>query len=624
MRKTGKTVGAAVLTLMLVIGNLYSVQYGGSDQLNVTVSAKDNAEAREENIMTGSTEDGAADDITDSAEDAVQITLVQDASFVSGSGASVSENTITISDAGIYRLSGALESGQIYVNAGGSDSVVLVLDGVEITNENEPAIYVENAELTTICLADGSQNLVQSGEDTGGSAAEGEADESAEGGAIYARDDLTLAGTGALEVTGFINNGIQTSNNLIIEGGSITVDAVNNGIKGKDSVTLTGGIISVASGGDGIKSDDTTGDGYGVISIEGGEIQITSGGDGLQAETTLTVSDGDLQVTSGGGSADAETVSNNFGFGMGGFGENWDMEDEDAESTKGIKSGELLTITGGTISVDSYDDALHSNGTVTISGGSITAASGDDGIHADTELTITDGSIEVTQSYEGLEANQIRIGGGDIQITATDDGINANGGTDSWGFWGGQSSWGSQGADEATSEETTEETAEETPLLLITGGTIWIDAQGDGLDSNADLTIEGGTIIVDGPSDSMNGAIDYGSENGGTCTISGGTVLAIGSSGMTETFDDGSLQCSFLCGLSSNYAAGSAITISDADGNVLFDHIAARSFSSIVFSSPELEQGAAYQISIDGETTEIILTGVSTSDSGQGNRQGRR
>lgn len=581
-----------LLALLLGSGLLYSMQYEASDVQGAGESPAD-----------GNEEDGAEDENTQiyNLEEAVQIDLAQDATSVSGSGVSVSANTITIRSAGTYRFSGTLENGQIYVDADGSDSVVLVLGGVDITNESEPAIYVENAGNTVIYLPQGSQNRIQSGEDTGGPAAEGEIDENAEAGTVYARDDLTLAGTGSLEVTGFMNNGIQTSNNLVIEGGIIAVDAVNNGIKGKDSVSITGGTITVTSGGDGIKSDDTTGEGYGVISIEDGDIQVTSGGDGVQAETVLAISGGSIRITSGGGSADAETVSSDFGFGRSGFSENWDMEDEDAQSTKGIKSGAELIISGGTVTVDSYDDSIHSNGTITVSGGSIVAASGDDGMHADTELTITGGTIEISQSYEGLEGNQILIEGGDIQATASDDGVNAYGGTGSWG---------------------TGKTTEETPLLLITGGTVYINAQGDGLDSNGDLTVEGGTITVDGPSDSANGAIDSGLENGGSCSINGGTLLAIGASGMAETFDSSSGQCSFLYSFSTDYGAGSVITVSDADGNILFEHTAARSFSSVVFSSSELEEGEVYQISVDGETEEVTLTSVSGSYSRQGEGSG--
>ncbi|MCD8348071.1 MAG: carbohydrate-binding domain-containing protein [Lachnospiraceae bacterium] len=642
LREAGKKAG--IVCLALIFAGTYVLE--GNAQENMSDTADENAS---EEINADAERTAATEKTVDTyidEENAVQVTLADDGSTVSGSGASVSGNVITISEEGSYWFTGSLSDGQILVDVDGDETVVLMLAGVEITNPADAAIYVENADRAIVYLVDGTKNQIVSGEDTGSSAADGEVDDTAEGGAIWAKDDLMIGGSGSLTVKGFLNNGIQTSNDLTIEDGTITVDAVNNGIKGKDSVTILGGTITVTAGGDGIKSDDDTGDGYGVVTIEEGEIQIESGEDGIQAETLLTISGGTIQITSGGGSAEAGTASaTSVTGGWTSFFSGWDMEDEDTESMKGIKAGSEMQITGGTILVDSYDDSIHSNGTITILDGSITVSSGDDGVHADTELTISDGTIVVSQSYEGLEGNQIRIEGGNIQVTATDDGINANGGSDSWGrgmmgAGNGMDSNGDMGinmnagtnADTGTdasedfvgntSENVSENASETTPWLLITGGTIWVNAQGDGLDSNADLTIEGGTIIVDGPSDSSNGSIDYGSENGGSCTISGGTVLAIGASGMAETFGSSSTQCSFMLSLSSNYAAGSVITICDAEGNVLFEHTSERAFSSIIYSSADLEEDGTYQIMVDSDTTEITLTSVTGSYSWSGESTG--
>ncbi|MCD7954536.1 MAG: carbohydrate-binding domain-containing protein [Lachnospiraceae bacterium] len=626
VKNAGKTAGVLFLTLVFAAGCSQTGETleGTTEAFAVenvveTAAAENNMEnpaADDEQTAAAGNDTAAADSYADTAH-AVQIILsVDDTTISGGSGASVSQNVVTISAGGTYQITGSLTDGQIYVDADGDDTVVLLLAGAEISNKEEAAVYVENAGLTVLYLAEGTENWIVSGEDTGSLASEGEADDAAEGGAVWAKDDLLIGGSGSLEVIGFINNGIQTSNNLTIESGTITVDAVNHGIKGKDSVTISGGTIAVTSGGDGIKSDDTTGEGYGVIEISGGEIQIESRCDGIQAETVLTISGGEIQITAGGGSGDT-AVASSEGWGFNGFYEGWDMEDEDTESTKGIKAGSELFVSGGTIAVDAYDDALHSNGTITVSGGSITVSTGDDGVHADTELIVSDGSITVTQSVEGLEANQITISGGDISVIASDDGINANGGSSSWGWGMGMGQTASQNASEEG-----QSSSEEMPLLLITGGTLWINAQGDGLDSNGDLTIEGGTVVVDGPSDSMNGAIDSGSENGGVCTISGGTVLAIGSSGMAETFSGSSEQYSFMLTLSANYTAGSTITISDADGNVLFEHTSERTFSSVIFSSPELEEGGTYQITIDGDTAEITLTSVAGSYSWSGSSSG--
>ena len=145
------------------------------------------------------------------------------------------------------------------------------------------------------------------------------------------------------------------------------------------------------------------------------------------------------------------------------------------------------------------------------------------------------------------------------------------------------------------------------PMLRVTGGSLHIDAEGDGLDSNGDLIIEGGEIVVDGPSRSGNGALDSGTESGGACLVNGGTILAIGASGMAESFDGASEQCSFRHTFEQELPAGSEITVTDADGNVLVEHIAAKSFSSVVFSCPELTTGESYVLTAGDERVEISM-----------------
>lgn len=429
--------------------------------------------------------------------DWTEIMLVQDASTVSGGGASVKGNVVSITKGGNYRLTGSLTDGQIYVEAGKKDEITLALDGVSIENAAGDAIHIENAEKVTLVLTDGTENTVVSGTETVIDENAEPQSGTAEGAAIYARDDLAVEGEGSLTVSGYINNGLHTTNNLTITSGNIDVTAVNNGIKGKDSVTVSGGNISVLSGGDGIQSDDETGEGYGVVHI-----------------------------------------------------------------------------LDGTIRVESYGD----------------------GIFAQTQLMIEDGAIDVTRSSEALEANQIGIRGGNIFLRASDDGMNAYGGTSAWG-WGRDS----------------QKTTGEMPNLLIEGGTITVDADGDGLDSNGNIYIEGGVIVVNGPVNSANGAIDSGTEIGGVCVVNGGTILALGSAGMAEGFDSESGQCSFLYNLSDGFEAGAKIAVTDADGQELFSCEAVKEGGSVVFSSPELEQGGTYTLSVDGREMEVTLDDVSTT-----------
>lgn len=585
---------------------LFGIFYLSSDtQKNKDTVSK---EAKKQNNEKDNNNDISAKTIPDEVNNIInqgegtKIKLKQDGSEVSGQGATVSGNKITIKKSGNYSISGKISEGQIYVDAGGDDTVVLSLCGADITNKSDAAIHIENAGYTAVFLKENTKNCIKSGVEVDIDKMQETAEKEQTGGALYSRDDLAVSGDGELSVLGYINNGIHTTNNLVIDSGNITVQAVNNGIKGKDSVSLNGGKIFVKSVGDGIKSNDTTGEGYGFISVTSGDFTIESKNDAIQAETVLKISGGNFNISSGGGSKDVKFSSDN-GWGMADSG--WDMEEENKESTKGLKSGTRTIISGGVFDVDSMDDAFHSNGSVEITGGKITAASGDDGIHADNELTIEDGVIKITRSYEGLEGNQILVKGGEISVVASDDGMNAYGGSNSRGPGGSQN------------------TTAETPNLNITGGKIYVNADGDGLDSNGNLTVEGGVIVVDGPSGNGNGALDSGSENGGKCTVNGGTVLAVGSSGMAETFDSTSKQYSFCHNFTSEFSKGDKIVISDKDGKELYSYTAVKSGSSVIFSSGKLSKGETYTLRVGDMSEEITLDNISTtSGESTGNRPG--
>lgn len=483
----------------------------------------------------------------------VRITLKQDGSESSGGGVSIADNTVTISRSGTYLVSGTLENGKLRVDAGEKDTVILLLDGVNITNPSDAAIDIKSVGHTSIQIKEGTENQLQSGTKAMKDKEEDSTEQEAKGAAIDANGDLSIAGTGSLQILGCINDGIMSKKTVLIENGKLTIE---------------------------------------------------SKGDAVQADTMLKISGGDFSVLTGKGSSEASFSSDN---GWGSPDSGWDMSEESEASTKGFKSGTQMWISGGTFTVDSYDDSFHSNGSIAISGGTFSIASGDDGIHADTDLKISGGKIQITKSYEGLESNQITIEDGEIGIAAADDGMNANGGSQN-------SRGGGPGKPrEQTAPEATDSAADQMPNLKISGGTISVNADGDGLDSNGNLMVEGGLITVNGPVSDGNGALDVGSENGGTCTISGGTILALGSSGMAETFGEDSKQCSFLYNLESAYEKGAEIIISNEDGKELFRYTAVKAGSSVVFSSPELVKGENYILSVDGKTEKITMDSVSQS-----------
>lgn len=561
------------------------------------------------------------------------ITLSPDGSTSTDASVRIDGQTVTIIQAGTYQIAGTLDDGALIVESAENAKITLVLGGVNIKNSIGAAIQISTADDVTIELSEGTTNVLQSGEEV--DIATATESEEASGGALQSKADLKIKGKGSLTVLGYLNNGIHCTKDLKIKNGNISVTALGHGIKGKNSVTVSGGTVTVTSGKDGITSDETENEEKGFVTIEDGEIIITSAGDGVSAETTLTVTGGVISIISGGGSANAQQKTDNMR-------DWWDFDnsasDDNSASCKGLKAGKALVISGGSITIDAQDDALHTDGDMTISGGECILSTGDDGAHAALSLTVLDGKITVLTSYEGLEANQITLAGGELDITASDDGINANGGSDGFsggfggGFGGRRSDMNSQSGDmtppdnsnmqtppdgnapsgnpptmpgqDAADSTTTDDTTDKQPVLLITGGKITVNADGDGLDSNGDLRVEGGDITINGPSNGGNGALDIGTENGGAGVIAGGTLIALGTSSMTENFGSTSTQCAFLVTMNS-FGAGETITITDSQGNVLYTGVTVKSANSVVFSSPDLVVGETYTVTI-GSTSATV------------------
>lgn len=520
----------------------------------------------------------------------------------------VKNSTITIKSAGTYKITGTLKDGQIIVNAGKDDTVTLILDNANINCSTSAPIYSKQSGTTVVYLADKSTNSLT---DTATNVEK-------ENSAIYAQDNLVIAGTGTLKVTANENDGIKSKDNLVIENGNINITTDKDGIQGKDSLTIKDGTITINSGADGLKSNNDKDEEKGYILIDGGTFNITSGEDAVQAETNLTINGGDFIVISGGGNEKSTKTHNDFGGGprpdgdrgegMTPPGDNGERpeppemengqplempEDNNAEkkidnekkeensettseeesvSTKGLKAGGDLTITSGNFNLDCADDTLHAGGTILISDGTITALSGDDGIHSDTELTITGGTIDIQKSYEGLEAVNINIEGGNISIVASDDGINVN---DSNG------------------------------LLNITGGTTYVNARGDGLDSNGSITMTGGTVLVDGPTSNGDGALDYDH----TANITGGTLVAAGSSGMVQAITASDNKSTLNLYFTETQKANTLVSITDESGNLVCAYKPTKDFQNIVIYNSDILKNKKYTVSVGGTITGESVNG---------------
>ena len=495
---------------------------------------------------------------------------------VEAEGVQVDGDQLTITTAGTYRLSGSLVDGQIIVDTDEKELVRLILDGVDISSSTSAPIYIRNAEEVLLLLADGTENRISDAGDY--RLDDPETDEP--NAAVFSTADLTIAGDGSLSVSGNYNDGIASKDGLVIANGEITVQAVDDCIRGKDYLVIKDGLIKVVAGGDGLKSDNAEDETRGYISIESGQIEITAGGDAIDAETDVIIADGSFNITTAAGS---QTRLDQY------------------TSAKGIKASVSILIDDGTFTFDTADDALNSNGSIEINGGSFLIASGDDGMHADETLTINDGNIRITQSYEGLESAVITINAGEIYIRSSDDGINVAGGVDSSGMnpgMGGRPAPGGRGQDFFTSAGNY--------YLYIHGGYIVMDAGGDGLDVNGAAEMTGGVVLLNGPTENMNGALDYYT----AFNISGGILLAVGSSGMAQAPSESSSQYALLANLSSAQRAGTLIHLQTSSGEEVLTFSPSKSYQSIVFSSPDLEKGTTYEIYLGGSSSGSEVDGL--------------
>ena len=579
-----------VVTSMLVTGCSKST----TNENNTAGKVQDSAgslsqtEGRDHNTtkVTDLTQYLAAEDVAYSTEDTyteydkastTTITLEGSSATVNGAGATVTDGIVSINEAGCYVISGELTDGQIFVEEDNKGMVRLILNGVTIHSSNSAPIYIKNAGKTIISLEEGTQNVLSDGTNY----VYTDVAEEEPNAVLFSKDSLTINGSGSLVVEGNFNNGISSKDVLKFMSGTIQVTAVNNGIVGRDALIVKTADITVNSGGDGLKTSNDTDASKGLLMIEDGSFRVTSGEDAMQAETAMIVKDGNFTLLSGGGST--QTVN-------------------DDVSMKGIKASSILSIDNGTFVIDSCDDSIHSNNDIIINGGSFQLTSGDDGIHADAQLDLNAGDITITKSYEGIEALTMNLAGANINVVASDDGINIAGGQDS------SSLGGRPGMNQFSAGNGT---------LTIQAGIIYVDASGDGIDVNGSASMTGGEVYVSGPTNNGNAALDYD----GKFTVSGGVMYAVGSSGMAQAPSTDSSQASILVNTDSSYQANAKIEIKDKDGTLIGTFTVKKRFNSIVFTSPDLTLDGTYNLSVDGvvvATLELTQTVTTSGEVGRG------
>lgn len=485
---------------------------------------------------------------------ASQITLADQTATVTGQGASFSDQTLTITQAGTYVLTGIGKNIKLVVEAADTDQVHLVFQNLTLEGEGT-LLQINKAQEVVISLAEGSQNALTESQAS---------DDEKVKATIHSQVPLTLNGTGNLTLTALTKNALEVEGDLKVLGGAYTVKAANHGFKAE-----------------------------GALDIEAATLTIEAGKDGLHAE-----------------------------------------HDETTERAN-----------------------------ISLNPTQLSIAATEDGVDAGNELTIKGGTITVSQSEEGLEARVIRQLGGDVTIKSSDDGVNASAGSSSktsdtsatskttdasaTSNTADTSSSASQAtatpaatsqADQANKDKNAtppsppagqappqggqppqngqgpggmppggQEESDPSLQIILEGGTLTIDAEGDGIDSNGTVSISGGSLVVNGSVQGGNGPLDAA----GDITITGGRVWALGTSDMLQGFAQGSTQASITANIAGT--AGQTLIILDAKGKEVARQTASKDFQAVIMSSADLVDGQTYTIQVEGTTqtaTAALVTPV--------------
>lgn len=595
---------AAVLLLMLMLAPTMMGCSGRSESSGSGMEgASDNVS---DNVSASGTKDSPAADTSglfsnrdfevgyDESESAL-IELNGSTAVCSSDAVEISGSTVTITDEGTYILSGTLEDGMIVVHADKTDKVQLVLNHVTLHSETSAPVYILQADKVFITTAPGSDNALSNG---GTFTA---IDENNIDAVIFSKEDLTLNGSGALTITSPAGHGVVSKDSLRITSGSYDIQCASHALCGKDEICLANADLTIVAGKDGIHADNEDDASLGYVYIQSGSFSISAEGDGISASAWMQIEDGSFDITAGGGSVNAASArSDSWGSFMGGgrrgggrmsgpmenasSGASETDGSADSASMKGVKASGSLTVNGGSFAVDSADDSFHSNASLTVNGGVFEIASGDDAFHADDTLTVAGGTIRITESYEGLEGLHVVVSGGEITLAASDDGLNAAGGTDESGSGGRDGRFGGHGFSSSNGS------------ILISGGTLAITAYGDGIDANGTLEMTGGHVTVCGPTQGDTATLDFDISG----TISGGTFIGTGASGMAQTFSSSEQGViSFNAG---TQPAGTQIQLKDSQGNTLITHTPALDFEVVILSSPEIVSGETYTVTVGSST----------------------
>lgn len=540
----------------------------------------------------------------------VKITLSGKTAICESSNVQIENGVVTIKAAGVYVLSGTLTDGTIVVDAGDDDKVQLVLDGASITAADYATVYAKNADKVFVTLAEGTENsLIVSGDYV-------QTDDNNVDAVIFAKCDLTLGGGGSLSVKDTVGHGIVSKDDLVVTGGTYTIESQDHCLNGKDSVRIADGTFTLTCDEDGIHAgNDDQQDGY--IYIEDGDIDISVGDDAMHAEGLLIITGGDIDIS---------------------------------KSYEGIEGYKIL-VTGGDIDVAASDDGFNaaggsSGGSGDNKGGSSHGAGDNKGGFGGNPSGDVNGSTPPARpdgNGQSSDTDGDSMNTKNLPEKPDDSGQNSNSGDNTQATDNGtQSTEDDQRQTDSPETNDTDINRPELPgkggqsgdsgtpggpdmggggvnadydaYILIKDGNININADGDGIDTNGYLGISGGSVYVLGPSNNGNGALDYGIY----AAIAGGEIVAVGGSGMAQGFGDESTQCSALVSFDEWIDAGETITLAGSDGKEVLSYKAGKKFNSVVISTSDMKQGETYTLTAGDQSSTFTLDDITYSDDSGG------
>ena len=498
-------------------------------------------------------------------------------------GVTVEDGTLTITKAGTYKLSGEYQ-GQIKVETADSDAVRLVLDNANITNSSGAALNVVNADEVILYSASGTTNTISDGADY---TATGENDPDA---VVYSKADLTIAGEGTLKVNGNHEDGIHTSDGLVIASGTLEVNAANTGIKGKDYVDILGGTINVTAQQDGIKSTNDTDEGKGWTRLSNGTVTVNAGDDGFKASRVVEISGGSLTVEQSDEGIEAQYINVSGG--------DVNVTSADDGMNASLKTSDSESTDSSVNTSDTANQQQNNQQQGSLPGGQQNGAPNQQqqgtGQPPQGQPPAMSGSSQDGTSQNGTSGtaqqqnNTQNQGNQNMGQPPAMPGGNAQDGTTGTGQQGmGQPPQGGMPGGGGGTFEVVD------AAINVSGGHVTVNAEGDGIDSNGVTTLSGGTLIVNGPSQGGNAALD----TNGDLLLNGATVLSGSTADMFEAPSTNSTSGYLKLTNSSGFEQGSTVQVADSSGKVVANYKVTKSNVQLVLvSSSSIVKGQSYTV----------------------------